>query len=473
MKRTNKSVLRTAILYIAGLTLLTACGKDTDGFLPDAPTKGLTVTTHVNDYLPEGAETGSRASTSGNSFSFTSGDAIGLIGLKNGNVISEHNNVKLTYSGNGRWNSEPLYDYGATSYIAYYPYRSDMSGKTSVDAIKNAFPIQSDQSTEANFNASNLLTATATLNGSSLKFNFTPAFAMVEVTVPDEVNATASIAGKAYTYKIYGSSSATYASANPLFRKDKILRRIIKPSVSTEIKITCNVEDIPCVTYTKNVNIGQGNYKKLILNGKINRNLAVGDLVYNEGGVITFYTGSATAAPKANCVGAIYQLGTAPGDAASNYDGKVPTIHGYVIAVRPTATEYVWGPTKIDLGNTNVEQYGIICTKNIKNTPGYSSSTYPACWHACNYTPSAPGDTSGWFFPSYKDFQFLINNSEAVKSGLSKAGGNFIGVGVSGQIWTSTEYKGTNVSFAFYLNSLVFDKYGKDKTRVVWPCFAF
>ena len=145
-----------------------SCGKDADGFFLDTEMKEITVTTHANGYMPEGAAAGTRASTSGNTFSFTTGDEIGLIAVKNGSV-SRYNNVKLTYNGGGRWScSTDIYDFGGMSFIAYYPYRSDMAGKTSVDAIKSAFPIQDDQSTEANFNASNLLTATATLSGSTL-----------------------------------------------------------------------------------------------------------------------------------------------------------------------------------------------------------------------------------------------------------------------------------------------------------------
>ena len=484
MKRTYRNRMAIALLSATGLLALAACDKDSDGLLPGTPVESLTIDTHVNGYMPEGAAAGTRASTSGNTFKFTTGDAIGLIALRNSNV-SRYNNVKLTYSGGGRWSGTKIYDCGATSYIAYYPYRQDMAGKTSVDAIKSAFPIQDDQSTEANFNASNLMTATATLSGSTLRFNFTPAFAMVEVTVPDEVKATASIDGKSYVYRIYGteSSSTTYTCTVSLFKNDKTLRRIIKPGTTTEMKISCSVDNIPCVTYTKSVNIGAGNYKKLVLKGAMTRNLAIGDLVYNDGGTIAFFPGSATAVPTSNCLGAIWSLGQRSGDSPSNYDSKLSAVHGYVVALKqsPQSNFCTQNFTIGSAGQKSDPVTGYINTKKIRSMPGYSATTYPACWKASNWSPSAPNGTSGWYLPSLNEYVSIFSNKGVIETSLSKAGGNYLPDMYSNVspycMWTSSEHPDGGIYTHFIMAGIIASgmpaKTWVDPNSGIWPCFAF
>ena len=502
---------------------VSSCGKDADGFLPDVSVKELAITTHVNGYLPEGAEAGSRASSSGNTFNFTSGDAIGLIALKNGSVMSEYNNVKLTYSGGGWRSSEPLYDFGATSYIAYYPYRSDMSGKTSVDAIKSAFPIQTDQSTEANFNASNLLTATATPNGESLRFNFTPAFAMVEVTVPEasELKGYSNANGEKFTYKIYGSKSATYTSATSFYKKDKILRKIIKASTTTEIKVIYNIGNIPFVTYTKNVNIGQGNYKKLVLDGTINHNLEAGDCVYNDGGDIAFFPGKCSSVPTENCVGVVYWVGDIVGE---NY-GLLKTKSGTTFSRTHGLVASLWdmaAPERSDGRTTMTWTYGdkVTVIKDQLSTAGFSvPSGYDL--HAINnmqgyvntlalekyntYVGSsgnkrvkpieglsnfqsahpAPASSSGWYCPSICELRYMYwgQGNSSGKAGkdmlnkqFTKAGGTSFNSGTYYEYdyWSSTEINDKQAYFVNF-NDGSMNVYGhKYNTALsVRPLFAF
>ena len=488
MKQTHKNILRIAIPYIAVLSLLTACGKDTDGFLPDAPVKELTITTHVNGYLPEGAEAGSRASTSGNTFSFTTGDAIGLIGLKSGSVVSECNNIKLTYSVGGNWrSSEPMYDWGATSYIAYYPYRSDMSGKTSVDAIKNAFPIQSDQSTEANFNASNLLTATATLSNNNLKFNFTPAFAMVEVTLPDEMKGYSNASGEKYTYKIYGSSSAAYTFNTSFKKTNKICQRIIKTSASTEIKVTCKIDNMPDVTFTKSVNISQGNYKKLVL-GTVKRNLVMGDFVYNDGGKVAFLPNTTTSPPTNNCIGIVMKVGRDTSGYLGDYDSYKQkdgvtsmSAHGYVFSLYDAGGGAFcqWQPVGTLVGTGSPRKYfcGYSNTKMIRSVSGYSSSTFPACWFATNDYEGkypSPTDTSGWYLPSEHQLGYWAGRRATILSSLQKITG---ATSWHTTFWSSTEYGtgSTMVGNAYYETLLVDTgkNHAKDRNHYVRSWMTF
>lgn len=488
MKQTYKSGLKAVLLCLATVSLLTACGKDADGFLPDVSVKELTVTTHVNGYVPEGAKANSRASSSGNAFNFTAGDAIGLIALKNGSVMPEYNNIRLTYGNGGSWRSSvPIYDFGATSYIAYYPYRSDMAGKTSVDAIKNAFPIQNDQSTAANFNASNLLTATATLNEESMRFNFTPAFAMVEVVLPDEMKGYSNANGEKYTYKIYGSASAVYSFNTSWYRVDKIYRRIIKPSSSTEIKVTCKINNMPDITFAKSVTVGQGNYKKLVL-GTANRNLEIGDFVYNDGGKIAFLP-KTTASPSADkCIGIVMKMGKDTSgryvdtDSYKQKDGVTPmSAHGYVLALYDAGAGggAKWGSAGTEVDTYSINGFrGYSNTKKIKSMPGYSSSTFPACWYTtdefeADWRYPSPSDTSGWYFPSSFQTSYWANwphsaVSETILASIQKI--------ISGYAWKKTYWTSTETSTVTADVAVTQDtgyNSSKDVVRCMRSCLTF
>ena len=449
MKQTYKSGLKAVLLCLAAVSLWTACGKDADGYLPDASVKELAITAHVNGYLPEGAEANSRASSSGNAFNFTSGDAIGLIALKNGSVMPEYNNVQLTYSGGGWRSSEPLYDFGATSYIAYYPYRSDMSGKTSVDAIKSAFPIQDDQSTEANFNASNLLTATATPNGESLRFNFTPAFAMIETTKTDEVKGYSNANGENFTYQFYSDNSFPFVYDPRGFfcaSDKKTYRKIIKPSTATSIRIVAGFQNLFVANYDKTVTVSAGNYKKLVIK-PLNYNLAFGDYVYNVGGAIAFLPKKiAWNIPKSNCIAVITKMGQGAGDSPSYYDGKLSAVHGYAVALKDAVNgTCLWASTdprdEIGVGSSlsEVDYVGYSNTKKIKAMPGYSENTFPACWKACNYSVSAPSNSSGWYLPDIAQCYLWYDNRNELNTAFTEVGGVKFNEDKYAQYFSSTE----------------------------------
>lgn len=380
MKQTFNSILisslQAVIVCVAMLPLLVACQKDSDGILPeDRPAQELTIATHVTGFMPEDSVADTRASISGNTFSFTAGDAIGLIGLKNGIVMSEYNNIKLTYSGGGRWrSSSTLYDFGATSYIAYYPYSSNMSDKSSIDAIKNAFTIKNDQSSEAYFNASLLLTATATINGGMLKFNFTPAFAMVEVVVPNEVKGYSNANGEDYTYKIHAGSWAPTFSHKFYQVSNKTYRRIIQPSTNIEIEVQYNADyGYNIAKYTKTVNISAGNYKKLTLNETIKRNIKVGDCVYASGSEIVFipdYDPNTLGLGGSGILGVVAYVGNV-------FEWKDGYTHGMVMASKDAATNVSW---------------------------------YNACSMAPQHTPAAPKPaTTGWYLPGRFELQYLFS----------------------------------------------------------------
>lgn len=116
--------------------------------------------------------------------SFSAGDTVGLFIVPAGEALSSSNatyrNVQLIFdgqgwSGNVNWPAEGgLYDF-----YAYYPYSSAAAGGNS------KFEVQSDQSTWANFQKSDLMVAKslAVAKGSTVPLNFSHLMSMVQVNV--------------------------------------------------------------------------------------------------------------------------------------------------------------------------------------------------------------------------------------------------------------------------------------------------
>ena len=423
--------MKVTVLYISALFLFTTCVKDTGNILPEVSMKGLTITTRVNDYVPEEGNTVTRASGE-HTFSFTTGDAIGVIGLKGGSVVDKCNNVKLTYAGNGQWGSDDLYDNsGATSYIAYYPFSSDMSGKTSVDAIKNAFTIKTDQSSEANFRASNLLTATASPSGERLNFNFTPAYAMVEIVKPDALEGYSNLNNEKYTYKFYSNETTaklTLTSSGFYQVGDgKTYRKIIKPSTSTDMDVTISITDQLTVKYTKAVSVAPGNYKNLTFS-PVNRNLVVGDFAYNMNGDIAFLPENITAPAAENCIGIIYWRGNMTQEDALMKKNNAPWTHGLVVALKDAGGATKWckqaehittgwlsgkstyGGIKLD-DRTKMQGYtNMQALKDYNKEKGATDYKVLPIDQVSTFSSSTPppSGTSGWYWLSAKEGEALV-----------------------------------------------------------------
>ena len=358
MKYFTIFTLGIAFVCFSTLCLFAACDNDADGILPE--TGKLTIETSVEGYLLGDGAT--RATTSGLTTTFESGDAIGFFAIKSGSVIPKYNNLKLTYQGNGKWKSDVLiYNYGSdVTYLAYFPYRSDMAGKTSLVAIQSAFPIPADQTQKANFEAGNLLTAQTTLSsGTELKFNFAPAFSLVEIDLPAEVKGYSNAKGENYTYEILGG--ADFEGLPKAYNYDapnRIYRMIAKPGVDFSIKINTSGWG---VVYNKKITPVAGSYKKLALHDRINRNLQVGDFVYHGRNGVAFLPGSTASTPPVpdDCLGVVFSVGK---NAMENNEE-----HGMVISKRNAGTSVLNWETSNSL--------------------------------ARNYTPAPPADCSGWYQP--------------------------------------------------------------------------
>ena len=100
---------------------------------------------------------------------FTAGDAIGLFAIKDKAIADGANNIRLTYTPEtNEWKTAngDLYWYEGTSYIAYYPYKKDITidptqtEEMIVGALAAAMPPAADQSDAGKYAASDLMIAT-------------------------------------------------------------------------------------------------------------------------------------------------------------------------------------------------------------------------------------------------------------------------------------------------------------------------
>lgn len=371
----TKRHLSAGLLMAGILVLFSGCGKEDlisgGGVTSDGGSSGrlLSLTASAQDFTD--METGTRASESGTTITFQSGDAIGVFGVKGGSLVC--NNLRFTTSNGSTWSGPEIYHESGTTYFAYYPYESGMNGKTSLAAIQSDFESRlnsnPDQGSQANYMTyCKLLVSTSgsvSPSGDKLSFAFKHALAMVEVVLPDKLSGTMSANGG--NFAVYSPSSITTSfslggSSSFYNISGKTYRRIVKPGTSQSFKATlCGRFD-----YTNSLTVSAaGSYKKIPL-GNVSGTVQVGDFAYGaNGGTLSFFPGSTTteAPDKASCIGLV---------AAVGQFGS----HGMVVAKTSAATA-LWANRATTISN---------------------------------YSPKAPSGYS-WGLPSIAELRYLATGS--------------------------------------------------------------
>ncbi len=187
--------MNTGKLLFIGLMAsigLTSCTEDVTS--PDTPVYASGIRIEVTDGSEAGGKANTRVAYSGFSASFQEGDAIGLYAVNGTTTVST--NVKFTKQSDGSWLPEDgktvTYNPDYT-YYAYYPYTSSpysMATSGNVDARFAAFITDSsnkfhkaDQSTLANFMASDYMHAQGVVTGDKIvKFTMNHKKAMAVIS---------------------------------------------------------------------------------------------------------------------------------------------------------------------------------------------------------------------------------------------------------------------------------------------------
>ena len=453
----KSKLLNAGLLACALLMTLSGCSSDETLTGDSSTAKSMKI--NVSDGMftsvdNNGAKT--RATDSGTGTTFSSGDAIGIFAVKTDGTLAL-TNAKYTYNGTKWLNSDNTdklpYD-GGIKYFAYYPYQESLAStkydarqttaETFFSSLISGWTPATDQSTQANYTAQDLMVSMATVDVSTGSSSFTMShqMSMVEIDFP-QVH---------YTYNGADVYRFTFDATNKPFNiADGKYRFLVNPSAALSITGK-NQFSSTDATKTKGWNISgttpaAAKYKVYKYNGA-SASLTqtarqgvyigtanVGDYLYADGTTGTTKGGK-------TIVGIVFsnQISTAEYNAGYT--------HGYALALKDVSGNPAWGPYPGDAGLTKVTTiagyyndinagYTGTFTKNYK-----SNSNYPA-WQAANsYNVAVTGPNSGWYLPSIGQWWEVVANLGKVDLTSMQAG-----TAGSGNIYTGTTAT-TNVNNA-------------------------
>jgi formylglycine-generating enzyme required for sulfatase activity len=170
------------LILIPAIWLFSSCFRDDESGRNEINSFS-TISVTAQGFLSGNPET--RASENGYTTTFTSGDKIGISVISDADAILQ-NNIPCTFDGTA-WtpdNGARITRVPNATYITCYPYSSAMDGKKTADEIISDFTPQADQSNYADYTASDLMTGTGTVSGTTLNIELSHALAMIEVSPP-------------------------------------------------------------------------------------------------------------------------------------------------------------------------------------------------------------------------------------------------------------------------------------------------
>ena len=194
--------LRTFMLVAGIVALLASCKKD-DIAVAEYGTLRIDVT--AAGFTSGNGEV--RAGESNYTTTFTGGDKIGITVIRTEGSVTTilENNVSYEYDGSS-WSPTNMavhrYPQAGIAYLAYYPYSTTMDGMKSADEIFAAFTPKSDQSSYADYTASDLMTGTGVLSDRSLSITLNHALSLVEMNL--------FVGSSAVTLKVDGGDFTPY-----------------------------------------------------------------------------------------------------------------------------------------------------------------------------------------------------------------------------------------------------------------------
>ena len=447
-------LLQAALL----LLLAVSCTQEES---PAAQDKARQLTISVTDggYTSTEGKT-TRAVENGYTTEFTEGDACGLFVVRG--LYSDkkmiYSNVKLTAerdvaTGSLVWKPEA----GTTlagglsdeEYYLYYPYRSDLDNTVISNLLEHAiefpeenffkpisydWPVKTDQSSYADYTASDLMTAscTPTLDNGKLRLDFvmTHALSLVVIEMPKTVYKFTDAQVPDYTVQ----SEATFTgTAKPLRMADGTYRYLLPNSLPTiEGSYDEGNREFTITTSASHPVVGE--YKRYKVDGAAE---TIKNVTYAESGIARigdFYctknngtTGylipkeaDETTVQAAKVVGIVFQTDKSRiGAKEKEKLGGEGNVHGLVMAVKNIATRQAWGLFGMDEGlttcRTKADNYNDISgygnCEHIRTNRG-NFDNYPAFKAAYDYNTTCPvsATTTGWYFPSSGQWWDILQN---------------------------------------------------------------
>lgn len=470
MKQHHSIFPPAASLACALILMLAACTSDALDELPPAGTdpdaRPLTITVSDGGMYATGQ---TRAQERGYSTVFTEGDRIGLYVVKDGTL--EVKNLCLTLQG-GKWTlpagtSQLLYS-PDRSYHAYYPYQDDgdLNGKVSpgdedfFKIVVYYWLVKTNQSTYAQYTASDLMTARGVYSNHTLSFAMEHRMSLFILQVPaTKYSYTEKIDGREISKSYYRYTAVL--SKNVYWQENPCTARLLVNTKSPKVFNPGPYEyyyngnrETFYFDYSSQLNLQPGKYTvhKVGDNeaGKEEfRSLAAGDYYMQDGSILP---GNEDVRPfhdelQKSCLGVVFwvgeiegihwtQTGRLEGDRLLMRDHP-ECVHGMVVAMHDASQEVKWA-----IGKGAAESTYAWAKSFNDFTPGeqadweeirksdlyfgyyrfrlmalygsrHDDTTFPARNAIATYANShpAPAGSSGWFLPGENELATLCFGS--------------------------------------------------------------
>lgn len=519
MKQHHSIFPPAASLACALILMLAACTSDALDELPPAGTdpdaRPLTITVSDGGMYATGQ---TRAQERGYSTVFTEGDRIGLYVVKDGTL--EVKNLCLTLQG-GKWTlpagASQLFYSPDKSYHAYYPYQNDsyMNGKVSpgdedfFKLVVNAWPVENNQSTYAQYTASDLMTARGMYNNHTLSFAMEHRMSLFILQVPaTKYTYTEKIDGREISKSYYRYTAVI--SENSYWQENPCTARLL---VNTINLILLNPEpykyyyDGTQETFNfdySQLNLQPGKYTVHTLDdSKVTeefRSLKAGDYYMQDGSILP---GDEDVKPfrdelRKSCLGVVFwvgeiegihwtQTGTLAGDRLLMRDHP-ECVHGMVVAMRDASSQevkwatgkgategiYEWAESFKDFTSGEQADWEEIqksdlsfgyCSSRLMALYGSrnSDTTFPVYDAIATYATARPAPTgsSGWFLPGENELATLCFGSpetfddstspyyfghlKMLKEIINPQIDEATGDKLTGKYWSNSEWSDTHV----------------------------
>lgn len=463
MKQRHSIFPPAASLACALILMLAACTSDALDELPPAGTdpdaRPLTITVSDGGMYATGQ---TRAQERNYSTVFTEGDRIGLYVVKDKTLEVE--NLCLTLQG-GKWTlpagtSQLLYS-PDRSYHAYYPYQDDrdLNGRVSPgdeDFFKSVvydWPVKTNQSTYAQYTASDLMTARGVYSNHTLSFAMEHRMSLFILQVPaTKYTYTEKIDGREISKSYYRYTAVinknVYWQENPCTAR--LLVNTNTPTASDPGPYEYYYKGNRKTFYFdySQLNLQPGKYTVHEIDGDEaieERSLAAGDYYMQDGSILP---GNEDVRPfhgelQKSCLGVVFWVGEIEGihwTKAGRLKGDhllmrdhPECVHGMVVAMHDTPQEVKWAAGKGETESayawadsfndfTPGEQadweeirksdlYFCYCRSRLMALYGsrHNDTTFPVYNAIATYAGEhlAPAGSSGWFLPSQYELATL------------------------------------------------------------------
>lgn len=529
MKQHHSIFPPAASLACALILMLAACTSDALDELPPAGTdpdaRPLTITVSDGGMYATGQ---TRAQERGYSTVFTEGDCIGLYVVKDGTL--EVKNLCLTLQG-GKWTlpagASQLFYSPDKSYHAYYPYQndSDMNGKVlpgDEDFFKyvvQLWVVNPDQSTYAQYTASDLMTARGVYNNHTLSFAMEHRMSLFILQVPaTKYTYTEKIDSREISKSYYRYTAVI--SENVYWQENPCTARLLVNTKSLALldpgpykyyydgtEETFNFKYPQLKLQPGKYTVHQVDDSKVT---EVFRSLKAGDYYMQDGSILP---GDEDVKPfrdelRKSCLGVVFWVGeiegmhwTRTGDKAGDrllMRDHPECVHGMVVAMRDASSQevkwatgkgategiYEWAESFKDFTSGEQADWEEIqksdlsfgyCSSRLMALYGSrnSDTTFPVYDAIATYATARPAPTgsSGWFLPGKNelatlcfgvptnfagDYKQLNMLKKTINPQIDKA----VGDKLTGAYWSSKEFK----EIVWYVNLNIPDYGVKPKT---------